>query len=39
MKNLYKKHNSFSNIKILKNDNYIDINKIINSLKNETKNE
>ncbi len=39
MKNLYKKHNSFSNIKILKNDNYIDINKIINSLKIETKNE
>ena len=39
MKNIYKKHNSFSNIKIIKKDNDIDINKIINSLKFEIKNE
>ena len=39
MKNIYKKHNSFSKIKIIKKDNDVDINKIINSLKFEIKNE
>ena len=39
MNQLYKKHNSFSNIKILKNDNHIDVTKIVNSLKVEINNE
>ena len=39
MKNIYKKHNSFSNIKILKNENDIDVNKIIKLLKVKIKDE
>ena len=39
MKNVYKKHNSFSNIKILKKDNDVDLNKIITLLKLEINNE
>ena len=39
MKNIYKKHNSFSNFKLTKNKHDIDLNKIIDILKFEVKNQ
>ena len=37
MKNIYKKHNSFSNFKLSKENKIFDLNKIINILKIEIK--
>jgi len=39
MKNIYKKHNSFSNFKLSKENKFFDLNKIINILKLEIKKE
>ena len=39
MKNIYKKHNSFSNFKLSKENKFFDLNKIINILNLEIKKE
>ena len=39
MKNIYKKHNSFSNFKLSKKNKSLDIKKIINILRNEINKE